>query len=80
MEKSYQVRKQTIQKPVGVGGAMMSVQIFRVISCNGANSYSLCCSVNDRELYTIIASKTAIVTREIVHILIDQCDAHSRSW
>ena len=71
MEKSYQVRKQTIQKPVGVGGAMMSVQIFRVISCNGANSYSLCCSVNDREFDTIIASKSAIVTWEMVHILIN---------
>ena len=26
-------------RPVGVGGAIMSVQIFRVISCSGANSY-----------------------------------------
>ena len=30
-----------LMRPSGVGGAMMSVQIFLVISCRGANSFSL---------------------------------------
>ena len=51
--------------PVGVGGAMMSVQIFLVISCRGANSYKSN-SLNDlttRKEFTFSFIKSNSVTK-----------------
>lgn len=67
--------------PVGVGGAMMSVQIFLVISCKGANSYKshgLTSLTHERKVYLFIYQVK--LCDEVVEVLVAGVHVRFRTW
>ena len=66
--------------PVGVGGAMMSVQIFLVISCKGANSYKshgLRSLTHERKVYLFIYQVK--LCDEVVEVLVARVHVRFRT-